>query len=339
VTRRVGSPGWAPRPRSSPEPVTGNVTGSGDERTLGDDPMVVGLLGRCTFPPAGAPLVCAVSGGPDSTALLALAVAAGCRVTAVHVDHGLRAGSAAEADVVAAAADRLGSAFRTVRIVVPDGPNLEARARAARHDAVGPGAATGHTMDDQAETVLGNLLRGSGVHGLAGMRAGPTHPLLGLRRRETVALCAHLGLSTVRDPSNDDPRFVRNRVRSELLPLCADIAGRDVVPVLARQAALLAGDADLLDDAAAAVDPTDAAALTAAPAALARRAVRRWLAAGGPYPPPADAVDRVLDVARLERRATEVPGGMRVTRSGGRLARVPPAGHGPRGVAGTPVQS
>ena len=303
------------------------------------DPVASGLLARCTFPEAGEPLVCGVSGGPDSTALLALAVAAGCRVTAVHVDHGLRPGSAAEAAVVAASAGLLGAAFRAVRVTVPDGPNLEARARDARRQALGPDAATGHTMDDQAETVLGNLLRGAGVHGLAGMRTGPTHPLLALRRRETVALCAHLGLATVQDPSNGDPRFVRNRVRAELLPLCADIAGRDVVPVLARQAELLAGDADLLDDLGDGLDATDAAALAAAPTALARRALRRWLAAEGPYPPPADAVERVLEVARLERRAAEVPGGVRVSRSSGRLARGPVDGPTPGGPSGAPVQS
>jgi tRNA(Ile)-lysidine synthase len=299
--------------------------------------MVAALLARCTFGPAGAPVVCGVSGGPDSTALLVLAVAAGCRVTAVHVDHGLRPSSGSEAEVVAVAARRVGAAFRAERVAVPDGPNLEARAREARHRALGPGAATGHTMDDQAETVLGNLLRGAGVHGLAGMRAGPVHPLLGLRRRETVALCAHLGLATVCDPSNRDPRFVRNRVRAELLPLCADIAGRDVVPVLARQAAVLAGDADLLDAVADELDPTDVAALAAAPPAQARRAVRRWLSSDGPYPPPADAVDRVLEVARLERRATEVPGGVRVSRSAGRLSRS--SAPGPVGGAGAPVQS
>jgi len=303
------------------------------------DPGTAALLARCTFPPPGRPLVCGVSGGPDSTALLALAVAAGCRVTAVHVDHGLRPGSAGEAGVVAAAASRLGAGFRAVRVEVPDGPNLEARARDARHGALGAGAATGHTMDDQAETVLGNLLRGAGAHGLAGMRTGPTHPLLALRRHETVALCALLGLDTVRDPSNLDPRFVRNRVRAELLPLCAAIAGRDVVPVLARQAALLAGDADLLDALGELLDPTDAGAVASAPPALARRALRRWLAADGPYPPPADAVDRVLQVARLDRRATEVPGGVRITRSAGRLARQLVVGPGPGGPAGAPVQS
>jgi len=287
---------------------------------LGEDPLVAALLGRCTFPPAGEPLVCAVSGGPDSLALLVLAVAAGCRVTAVHVDHGLRDGSAAEADLVAAAARRFGAAFRSERVHLPDGPNLEARARTARRAAIGPGAATGHTADDQAETVLVNLLRGSGVHGLAGMRSGPAHPLLDLRRAETVALCDHLDLVPVRDPSNDDHRFVRNRVRAELLPLGSAIAGRDIVPVLCRQAGALAGDADLLDRAGGLLDPTDAAALAAAPAPLARRTVRRWLTGAGSYPPPLGAVDRVLQVARLERRATEVPGGVRVTRSGGRLS-------------------
>ena len=306
------------------------TTGAVDQK---GDPLVADLLDRCTFPPPGDTLVCGVSGGPDSLALLVLARAADCAVTAVHVDHGLRPGSAGEADTVAAAARRFGARFRAVRVVVAEGPNLEARARAARLGALGPGAATGHTADDQAETVLANLLRGAGVHGLAGMRSGPTHPILGLRRRETVALCRHLELTPVRDPSNEDPRFLRNRVRAELLPICSEVAGRDVVPVLARQAGLLAGDADLLDSVADLLDPTDAAALAAAPPAQARRAVRGWLAGDGPYPPPADAVDRVLDVARLVTRATEVPGGVRVDRSHGRLSQRKIGG------PGAPVQS
>jgi tRNA(Ile)-lysidine synthase len=284
-----------------------------------------------------------VSGGADSLALLVLAAASGCAVTAVHVDHGLRPGSAGEAERVAAAAHRFGAAFRSVRVDVGDGPNLEARARRARLEALGPGAATGHTMDDQAETVLANLLRGSGVHGLSGMRAGPAHPLLGLRRAETVALTRQLGLEPLVDPSNQDPRHLRNRIRHELLPLCSALAGRDVVPVLARQAGALAGDADLLDAVAGLVDPEDAAALAAAPEPVARRTVRAWLAGEGAYPPPLDAVDRVLAVARGERRAVEVAGGRRVARSRGRLSLDPTAdpgapSRGPRS-ADTPVQS
>jgi len=260
-----------------------------------------------------------VSGGADSTALLALAVAAGCRVTAVHVDHGLRPGSAAEADVVAASAARFGAAFRAARIEVADGPNLEARARAARYAVLPPDALTGHTADDQAETVLVNLLRGSGLDGLAGMRP-ERHPLLRLRRAETRALCRDLGLATVEDPTNADPRHRRNRIRHELVPLLDAIAERDVRALLARQADTLRAEADLLDELAAAVDPTDAAALAAAPPALARRAIRRWLA--DPYPPDAAGVERVLAVARGEAVACELDGGRRIHRSGMRLATV-----------------
>jgi tRNA(Ile)-lysidine synthase len=251
-----------------------------------------------------------------------LACAAGATVTAVHVDHGLRTGSADEAQIVAVAARRFGAAFRSETALVEAGPNLEARARAARRAAVGPEAATGHTMDDQAETVLLNLLRGAGLDGLAGMRAGHRHPILGLRRAETRALCAHLGLEPVRDPSNDDPRFRRNRVRHEILPLCAEVAGRDVVPVLARQAELLAGESELLDELAAAIDPCDGASLIAAPGPLARRATRRWLRNDGPYPPDLAAVERVLGVARGEATATDVSPGRRVRRSKGRLSMV-----------------
>ena len=274
------------------------------------------LLARCSFPPAGTAVTCAVSGGADSTALLALAMAAGCRATAVHVDHGLRAGSAAEADVVAATATALGAAFRAVRVTVADGPNLEARARAARYAALPTDVLTGHTADDQAETVLVNLLRGAGLDGLAGM--GPDrHPILRLRRTETQALCAALGLTVVDDPSNADPRHRRNRIRHELVPLLDAIAERDVSALLARQADTLRAEAELLDSLAAAIDATDAAALAAAPDALARRAVRRWLA--DPYPPDAAAVERVLAVARGEAVACEVDGGRRIRRSGMRL--------------------
>jgi tRNA(Ile)-lysidine synthase len=280
------------------------------------DAFVAGLLARCSFPPAGSCVTCAVSGGADSLALLVLAVEAGCRVTAVHVDHGLRPRSASEADVVAAAARAHGAAFRAERVTVAPGPNLEARARAARYGALPPGVLTGHTADDQAETVLVNLLRGSGLDGLAGMGADG-HPLLRLRRAETRALCAALGLTPVEDPTNDSLVHRRNRIRHEVLPLLDAIAERDVAALLARQTITLRDEADLLETLAATLDPTDAPALAAAPPALARRAVRRWLTVG--YPPDGAAVERVLAVARGEAVACEVGGSRRVQRSGQRL--------------------
>jgi tRNA(Ile)-lysidine synthase len=242
-----------------------------DPGGLRADPVVVELLARCTFPAPGSTVTCAVSGGPDSSALLVLAVAAGLEVTAVHVDHGLRPGSDTEAEVVAALARRVGAGFRSVAAPVDPGPDLEARARAERHRAVGPDALFGHTADDQAETVLLRLLRGTGPTGLAAMTAD-RHPLLGLRRRETVALCERLGIAPVEDPTNASPVHTRNRIRHEVLPLLDDVAGRDVVPLLCRLASLAGEQAELLDRLALDLDPTDARALAAAPPPVAAAA-------------------------------------------------------------------
>jgi tRNA(Ile)-lysidine synthase len=278
------------------------------------------LLPRCVFPEAGTAVTCAVSGGADSLALLALATAAGLRVTAIHVDHGLRPGSATEAEVVARSAKAFGAQYRSERADVAPGPNLEARARAARYAVLPAGVFTGHTADDQAETVLLNLLRGAGLDGLAGIRRDGRRPLLDLRRRETQALCASLGLKPVHDPSNDDLLFRRNRIRHEVLPLLDDVAERDVAAVLARQAELFAEASDLLVELAATVDPTDAAAIRAAPLALSRVAIRSWLRSiGDGHPPDGAAVARVLDVAAGRCRATDVGGGWRVARTEGRL--------------------
>jgi tRNA(Ile)-lysidine synthase len=279
------------------------------------------LLDRCSFPPPGTAVTCAVSGGRDSLALLVLAIAADCEVSVVHVDHGLRPESAAEGKVVAEAAARFGARFESVPVAVAPGPNLEARARAARYAVLPPGVLTGHTADDQAETILLNLLRGAGLDGLSGMGRAPVRrPLLRLRRADTGAVCAAVGLTPVDDPTNLDRTIRRNRVRHDVLPLLGEVARRDVVPVLARQAELLAADAELLDSLAAELDPTDARALAEAPSPLARRAIRRWLRSTDErYPPDAAAVERVLAVARAERTATEVTGGRRVSRSGGRL--------------------
>jgi tRNA(Ile)-lysidine synthase len=276
------------------------------------------LIGRCSFPDPGSTLACAVSGGADSLALLALAVAADCAVVAHHVDHGLRPDSGDDVRVVDELAAALGVEVVVHRLSLQAGPNLEARAREARLAVLPEGAATGHTADDQAETVLLNLLRGAATEGLAAMRPGPRHPILQIRRSETHALCAQLGLSPVLDPTNADPAYLRNRVRRELIPVLCELAGRDVVPVLARQARLLAEDADLLGALAAALDPADARAIAAAPAPLGRRALREWLRDG--HPPDLATVERVLAVAAGKVLAADVGSGRRVRRSRGRLS-------------------
>jgi tRNA(Ile)-lysidine synthase len=293
--------------------------------------LLARLTERADFSGMTGPVVVGCSGGADSVALLALAAAAGLCPLAVHVDHRLRAGSAADADVVRAAATRVGAGWRTVPVTIDAGANLEARARDARYAALDAARAeagaewvvVAHTADDQAETVLLNVLRGAAAAGMAGMAPRRDHiarPLLGLRRVETRALCGALGLSVVEDPMNDDVAFSRVAIRQQVLPLLEAIAGRDLVPVLARQAEVLRTESDYLDDLARAAWPGDsepsASALAALHPVLAQRAVRVWLG----VPPPSQAeVARVLQVARGERRAAQLAGGRGVRRSAGKL--------------------
>ena len=156
------------------------------------------------------PVVVGCSGGTDSTALLALAAGAGLEPTAVHVDHCARPGSAAEADVVAGFAARLGTGFLAERAPTPLGPGFEARARDGRYAALErarapmvPAAPGGHTRDDQAETVLLNLLRGAATTGLAGMpprRDRIVRPLLGAPRRSWPTSAPASGSTPSRTP-------------------------------------------------------------------------------------------------------------------------------------------
>ncbi len=283
------------------------------------DELVEALLGRCQFPEAGTPVVCAVSGGPDSLALLVLACKAGLSVKAVHVDHGLRPGSAAEAEVVRAAADRFGARFRAEEVKLKPGSDLEQRARLARKTVLGPDAMTGHTADDQAETVLINLLRGTGPAGLGAMQPGHRHPILALRRAETHLLCRILGLVPVDDPTNSDKRFVRNRIRAEVLPLLADISGRDPVPLLNRSADHSRKVATDLAGAAQVVDPLDCKQLAVVPASLAHQALRHWLTNDIGHPPSSADVERIMTVVRHEAVACEISGGRRIARTDNRL--------------------
>jgi tRNA(Ile)-lysidine synthase len=307
-----------------------DVTAAGPSELAGG-PWPAGtaeLIGRCSFPPSGDAVVCAVSGGADSLAMLALALASGCRAHALHVDHGLRSTGPEEAALVRAAAEALGATFGVVTVEVGPGPDLEARARRARYEALPLGALVGHTADDQAETLMLNLLRGSGLDGLRGMRAEGgglrqvRRPILQLRRAETAGLAEALGLAVVTDPSNREPRFRRNRVRHEILPLLAEVSGRDPVPLFAGTAALLAEDGDLLAELARGLDPTDTRALRAAPRPLATRALRAWLRQDEGierHPPSHDEIERAWAVVMGEAKACELAGGRRLSRHGGRL--------------------
>jgi len=298
----------------------------------------------------GATVLLACSGGTDSTALAAAvafeAPRFGVRAGAVTVDHGLQPGSAERAHGLIDRLLAMGlmpSSVVTVAVPV-DGTGPEGAARTARYaaldaaaDASGADAVLlGHTADDQAETVLLGLARGSGVRSLAGMRAVNgryRRPLLGLGRRVTVGACAAQGLPVWTDPHNSDSRFTRVRVRTSVLPLLERELGPGVAAALARTADQARADADALDQIAATelarltADDADGAlpvgALTALPAAIASRVVRSWLLAAGA--PSTDLTYRhVLAVIELVsswhgQRWAELPGGLRVTRSDGRL--------------------
>ena len=280
------------------------------------------LLARCTFPAPGAEVSCGLSGGPDSAALVALATAAGLEVTAWHVDHGLRPSSTADAEAARVIASRLEAGFELRRVQVDPGPNLEARARAARYGALPGDVLVGHTADDRAETVLFNIGRGGGLAGAAAPHAGVGRPLLGLRRFETSALCEQLGLPTVHDPMNDDPSFARVAIRNEVMPALAKALGRDPVPLLNRHADLASQALEVIAELAEGLEPTNAAALAAAPRAVAAEALRNWIARAVGSTPTAASIDRVFEVAAGRGIATEITGGHRVARTAGGVFRL-----------------
>jgi tRNA(Ile)-lysidine synthase len=238
----------------------------------------------------------ALSGGPDSLALVAVA-AAQRDTTALIVDHGLQADSGRVAARARDQAMQLGCVDAVVlRVDVGSDGGPEAAARTARYAAL-DGARAGapvllaHTLDDQAETVLLGLGRGSGPRSIAGMRPYDPpwcRPLLGVRRALTHAACADLGLTPWQDPHNTDPRFTRARLRGEVLPLLEGVLEGGVAEALARTAAALREDTDALDDQAAAALPElesdaglDVAGLATLPGAVRRRVIRGWLLAGG----------------------------------------------------------
>ena len=238
----------------------------------------------------------ALSGGPDSLALTAVA-AAMLPTTALIVDHGLQTGSAEVATTARTQALGLGCVAAEVLCVQVSGDGgPEAAARTARYVAL-DGARRdrpvllAHTLDDQAETVLLGLGRGSGARSIAGMRAHDPplcRPLLGVRRSVTQTVCAELGLTAWQDPHNTDRRYTRTRLRQEVLPLLEDVLGGGVAEALARTATALREDTELIDALIAQAlttsmigDGLDTRALTKLPDPIRRGVIRSWLLAGG----------------------------------------------------------
>jgi len=307
------------------------------KRALGPATLALTAAVREHCDPAH-PWLVGCSGGRDSLALAVVAtqVAVSCDVEcrALVVDHGLQDGSERVAAAVVAQLETRGVAVSSVRVTVQPEGGPEAGARRARYAALRAAAAggevlLGHTLDDQAETVLLGLARGSGTRSLAGMAVRTddlVRPLLGLRRAVTAQACEELGLEWWDDPHNDSPAYARSRVRTTALPVLESALGPGVAEALARTARLSRDDADLLDRLAAeAVDPTatelDAVMLAGLAPALRRRGLLAWLRAQGAGDLQLvhlDAVDAL--VTRWHGQGPiDLPGGFRVTRSEGHL--------------------
>ncbi|MBB5787668.1 tRNA lysidine(34) synthetase TilS [Jiangella mangrovi] len=298
--------------------------------------------------PDGSTVLVACSGGADSLSLAAatawVAARSGGRLRAggVCVDHGLQPGSAERARATAAALSRLGlDPVATVHVNAsrgPDGP--EGNARAARYAALTAAAdragacvvLLGHTLDDQAETVLLGLARGSGPRSLSGMaeRSGAfRRPLLGLRR-SVVRAALPAGLEAWDDPHNEDAAYARARVRHRVLPVLEAELGPGVAEALARTADLARADADALDAQAAAVDTLAVAELAVLPRAVRWRVLRRAaIAAGSPATDLTAAHVAAVDTLVTAWRGqigVDLPGALRATRAEGALHFTPRKG-------------
>ena len=302
---------------------------------------------------AGEPLLVMLSGGGDSVCLLDVSVRLGAEVAALHVDHGLREGSAADAEFCRELCERLGVSLTIERVslAAAAGPgNLQAEARAARYELAERHArgdyATGHTASDQAETVLYRLAVSPGRRALMGMaerRGRLVRPLLTVTREEVRDYCRARRLDWREDPSNAALVFARARVRSEVLPALRELnpaAERNI----AETAAQLREEAEVLDAAAVealgrpAEAPLPLEALRALPPALARLALR---AAAGDTPISRRDAQRILDLPLDGSAEVHLPGGVQAIAEYGSLrffrGTVPVKGTAPPPVVALPV--
>jgi len=295
---------------------------------------------------AGDSAIVAVSGGADSLAL-AYALNKEARDLAitligVTVDHQLQSGSADQAKKVQLALKEMGFQEALIeKVIVAENSGLEADARAARYAALDSvahafGASQiflGHTRDDQAETVLLGLARGSGTRSLSGMavvNGKYARPFLNITREQTVAACAEAGLIPWNDPHNENEKFTRVKVRNKVLPLMEAELGPGIAAALSRSAAILRDDADALDEMAQAVisrvdlKDLDCAALAELPRAIRSRILRAAIYAAG-APSGSVSADHLAAVEALVtswrgQGETSLPGGVKVARISGRLS-------------------
>lgn len=288
---------------------------------------------RAEFPPG--PLVIALSGGADSAAAAWLLNRAERVARAVHVNHSLPHSSR-----MAEAARAISTKLDMDLVEVPIHPDAESEdaMRTARYQALEDHSRpdevviTAHTADDQAETVLHNLLRGAGLDGMAGIpaRRGRFHrPLLGVWRSETRELATLSGLPWEDDPQNDNPRYLRNRIRRRLIPLLEAEYQPRLREGLVRMSSLASADLSHLESLAARTPSRTSAdgtvelscsGLADLPPPISSRVVRRALRrVRGPHAGSEAEVQRVLEVARGKARRTELEGGVAVVRSGDRL--------------------
>ena len=291
---------------------------------------------------AGATVLVACSGGADSLALAAATVfearARQVKVVGVTVDHGLQEGSRTQADRVVAQLELIGvDETVTARVQVDaGGVGPEAAAREARYAVLDQVADSfdaaavllGHTRDDQAETVLLGLARGSGGRSIAGMRRaydGYRRPLLDVTRAQTRAACQAEGLVPWEDPHNSDPGFARVRVRERVLPVLEENLGPGVAAALARTADLLREDMEFLDALAdgAWTGVLEVAALSEVATPIRTRLIRRAALAAGV---PSDRLSAThigeIDALITQWRGqvgVDLPGGLRASRREGRI--------------------
>lgn len=299
----------------------------------------------------GMRVLAACSGGPDSAAMLAALAALreelDFELHSASVNHGLRPGAAADVECAAAQALDLAVPFHGLCVQLSPGASLQAAARDARYAALlGLAAqlgaqriAVGHTLEDQAETVLMRMLRGAGVHGLAGiepLRAdGVMRPLIDCSRADVAAFAAQHAGGLAHDPSNSDLRFERVRIRHELLPL---LERED--PAIAAHLGDLADDArgvsqaldwaatKLLQDSPQHYESIDLSSWSSVPEAIRRRALTRWIAqVTGEAPGRA----HLEALSRAPERCCEVwlGGGIAARNTGDHVLRV--TRHTPRG--------